>query len=99
LEWNRTERLMLTRTDASSRIDAVHARAICDEVGERLSVMLRRPASHELPPRLRDLMDQLAKLDDEAAPSIVPSLDDMLLPQVPNVATSLEADAGAISSQ
>jgi len=90
---------MLTRTDAGVRIDAVHARAICDEVGERLGVMLRRSASRELPPRLRDLMDQLAKLDDEAAPSIVPSLDDMLLPQVPNVATSLEADAGAISSR
>jgi hypothetical protein len=71
---------MLTRTDASSRIDAVHARAICDEIGERLSVMLRRPASRELPPRLHDLMDQLAGLDDEPSPSIAPSLDDMLAP-------------------
>lgn len=72
---------MLTRMDARSRIDAVHARAICDEIGERLSFMLRRPsASHELPPRLQDLMDQLARLDDEPSPSIVPALDDMLTP-------------------
>jgi len=75
--------------DAGVRIDAVHARAICDEIGERLSVMLRHSASHELPPRLRDLMDQLARLDDEASPSIAPSLDDMLLPQTPVVASTL----------
>jgi hypothetical protein len=74
---NHIERLMLTRTDARLRIDAVHARAICDEIGERLGILLRRPASHEMPPRLRDLMDQLASLDDEGSPSIVPSLDDM----------------------
>jgi hypothetical protein len=81
---------MLTRTGAGLQIDAVHARAICDEIGERLSAMLRRPASLELPPRLRHLMDQLAKLDDEGSPSIVPSLDDMLLPQMLNLAASLE---------
>jgi hypothetical protein len=74
---------MLTRTSASLRIDAVHARAICDEIGDRLGVMLRRQASHELSPRLRDLMEQLARLDDEASPSIVPSLDDMLIRQTP----------------
>jgi hypothetical protein len=72
---------MLTRTDTGLRIDAVHARAICDEIGDRLGVMLRRPSSHELPPRLRYLMDQLARRDDEVSPSIVPTLDDMLIQQ------------------
>jgi hypothetical protein len=66
---------MLTRTGAGLQIDAVHTRAICDEVGERLRAMLKD--SHELPPRLRDLMERLARLDDEASPSIVPSLDEM----------------------
>jgi hypothetical protein len=76
---------MLTRTDAGMRIDAVHARAICDEIGERLGVMLRRSSSHELPPRLRDLMDQLARRDDEASPSIVPTLEEMLIGQTSTI--------------
>jgi hypothetical protein len=79
---------MLTRMDAGVRIDAVHARAICEEIGNRLGVMLRRPSGHELPPRLRDLMDQLAQRDDEASPSIVPTLDDMLIQQTSAIVQS-----------
>jgi hypothetical protein len=75
---------MLTRMDAGVRIDTVHARAICEEIGDRLGVMLRRSSGHELPPRLRDLMDQLARRDEEAAPSIVPTLDDMLIQLAPS---------------
>jgi hypothetical protein len=72
---------MLTMTGAGLQIDTLHARAICDEIGERLRAVLRRDAGHDLPPRLRDLMEQLAKADEQASPSIVPSLDDMLMPQ------------------
>ena len=72
---------MLTMTEAGLQIDTIRARAICDEIGERLRTVLRRDAGQDLPPRLRDLMEQLAKADDEASPSIVPSLDDMLMPQ------------------
>jgi hypothetical protein len=77
---NRIERLMLTMTGAGLQIETIHARAICDEIGERLRTVLRRDVGDDLPPRLRYLMEQLAKADDEASPSIVPSLDEMLMP-------------------
>jgi hypothetical protein len=70
---------MLTTTGTTLRIDAVHARAICDEIGDQLRGMLRRQVSRELPPRLKELMEHLTRLDDQAAPSIVPSLDDMTI--------------------
>jgi hypothetical protein len=73
---------MLTRTGADLRIDAAHARAICDEIGERLRDMLWRQLGTELPPRLRDLMAQLEKLDDATSPSIVPSLDDIAIREI-----------------
>jgi len=69
---------MLTRTGASLQIDAVHARAICDEIGDRLRDVVRCQVSHELPPRLQDLMEQLAKADEAVSPSIAPSLDEMI---------------------
>jgi hypothetical protein len=69
---------MLTRTGASLQIDAVHTRAICDEIGDRLRDVLRCQVSHELPPRLQDLMEQLAKADETVSPSIAPSLDEMI---------------------
>jgi hypothetical protein len=72
-------RLMLAVTGATLQIDAVHARAICDEIGDRLRIMLRRQVSHELPPRLGELMELLARLDDDAAPSIVPSIEEMTI--------------------
>jgi hypothetical protein len=64
---------MITTTGAALQIDTVHARAICDEIGERLRTMLRVQISREPPPRLKELMQQLAGLDEELAPSIVPS--------------------------
>jgi hypothetical protein len=73
------EQHMSARTDASLQIDAVHARAICDEIGDRLREIIRRETSHVLPPRLNDLMQQLAKADFEFAPSIVPSLEDIII--------------------
>ena len=69
---------MLMMTGADLQIDTIHARAICDEIGERLRGILCRETDRDLPPRLRYLMEQLVKADDEASPSIVPSLDEML---------------------
>lgn len=70
---------MLAENGTSINIDAVHSRAICDEIGYRLGELLRRGANPELPPRLKDLMAQLAKIDLDRAPSIAPSLDDMIV--------------------
>jgi hypothetical protein len=61
----------------SIRIDDLHARAICEEIGERLRVRLRHAMPTTLPPRLQELIDRLAAADHHAAPSIVPSLDDI----------------------
>lgn len=58
-----------------ANLGSKHCRAICEEIGERLALVLR-PAT-ELPPRLRDLLDRLALLD-HAAPSIVPDIEDMV---------------------
>ena len=59
------------------RIDSVHSRAICDEIGERLRTILR-PTAAGLPARLQILIDRLANQDRQLAPSIVPELDDMV---------------------
>jgi hypothetical protein len=59
------------------QIDGLHCRAICDEIGERLQIMLR-PDAAELPARLQMLIDRLADQDRQLAPSIVPDLDDMI---------------------
>ena len=59
------------------QIDSLHSRAICDEIGERLRMILR-PETAELPVRLQILIDRLADQDRELAPSIVPDLDDMI---------------------
>jgi hypothetical protein len=61
-------------------IDSEHCRAICDEIGARLRVILSRdlPA---LPVQLRVLLDRLAEQDDMIlAPSIAPSIEDMMWP-------------------
>jgi hypothetical protein len=68
---------MSNRHDAALALDHTHCRAICDEIGARLHDILRKEFS-EIPPRLLALLDQLAKAEE--GPSIVPSLDDMLLP-------------------
>jgi hypothetical protein len=64
-------------TGVNMQMDAVHAREICAEIGDRLREMLRREAS-ELPPRLQHLMERLAEADRETSPSLVPSLEDMI---------------------
>jgi hypothetical protein len=60
------------------RLDSTHCRAICEEVGERLALVLR--PTTELPPRFKDLLDRLALLDHDA-PSIAPSIEDMIMPE------------------
>jgi hypothetical protein len=60
------------------QLDSEHCRAICEEVGERLRTHLRTETD-EIPLRLRLLIDRLAELDREQAPSIVPAMDDMIL--------------------
>jgi hypothetical protein len=69
-------------TQNELKIDSSHCRAICDEIGDRLRAMLDReiPA---MPLRLRLLMDRLAEQDSELAPSIAPSMDDMVWQPVP----------------
>jgi hypothetical protein len=69
--------VMSKKNAADIRIDHIHSRAICDEIGDRLRQALKRE-SVELAPRLQLLVDRLAELDGAAAPSIVPAFDDML---------------------
>ncbi|WP_076867167.1 hypothetical protein [Bradyrhizobium mercantei] len=57
------------------RIAPEHARAICEEIGERLRYALRGDYA-DLPPRLRELMDELS-LQDCEAPSLVPTMAEM----------------------
>jgi hypothetical protein len=68
---------MSIKSPADVQIDRIHIRAICDEIGDRLRVILRREIT-ELPPTVQSLVDRLAELDYEIAPPIVPSLEDML---------------------
>ena len=59
------------------QIDSEHCRAICDEIGERFRGIFGREAS-EVPLHLKLLINQLAGQDHEMAPSIVPSIEDLL---------------------
>ncbi|MGY4476869.1 hypothetical protein [Bradyrhizobium sp. USDA 3364] len=61
-------------------IASEHARAICEEIGERLRYALRGDYA-DLPPRLRELVSELAR-QDCAAPSLVPAMADMTRPLV-----------------
>jgi hypothetical protein len=81
---------MTNRTAATSVLDPVHCRAICDEIGERLRYVLDREAS-EIPPCLLMLIDKLALL--ELAPSIVPSIEEMSLPLGPASVDSAKRSA------
>jgi hypothetical protein len=83
------ELAMSSRNASGSQIAPEHCRAICDEIGYRLQVILGREAT-ELPPRLLLLLNRLAESEFEPAPSIVPSIDDMgLWPTVLAVPQSL----------
>ncbi|WFU35011.1 hypothetical protein QA635_11670 [Bradyrhizobium brasilense] len=61
-------------------IASEHARAICEEIGERLRHALRGDYA-DLPPRLRELVNELA-LQDCEAPPLVPTMAEMTRPLV-----------------
>jgi hypothetical protein len=66
--------------DISSKLDSEHCRAICDEIGARLRMVLpcETPV---LPLQLRVLMDRLAEQDEAiVAASIVPTMNDLAYP-------------------
>ena len=67
-------------SDRKLRIDSSHCRAICDEIGDRLRIMLDREAG-ALPPALQVLLLRLAAQDLASslsiATSIAPSIDGM----------------------
>lgn len=60
----------------ATALDSKHCHAICEEIGERLALVLR--PTMELPPRLKRLLDELALLDHDA-PSIAPSIEEMAI--------------------
>ena len=63
-------------------LDHVHCRAICDEIGERLREVLKREVP-AMPSHLCRLIDRLAELESEPAPSIVLSMDDICFDEQP----------------
>jgi hypothetical protein len=66
--------------DIFSKLNSEHCRAICDEIGARLRMVLpcETPV---LPLQLRVLMDRLAEQDEAiVAASIVPSMNDLARP-------------------
>lgn len=71
---------------ATLKLDHTHCRAICDEIGERLLQVLK-PETSAIPPHLAALLDRFKQLEIdskpyfESAPSIVPSIDEALLPR------------------
>jgi hypothetical protein len=71
---------MSKRNAEALALDHVHCRAICDEIGERFSQILK-PEASQIPQSLLALLDRLAEL--EHAPSIVPSMDEMCVPRSP----------------
>lgn len=73
---------MLKLSAADLLLDHTHSRAICDEIGERLRMILK-PDVSELPPRLLALVEKLAQLEIDndvpymRAPPTAPSLEGM----------------------
>jgi len=61
---------------ADTFLDHTHCRAICEAIGDRLPEVLDRNTSRT-PPNLQRLIDRLADLERESAPSIVPSFDEL----------------------
>jgi hypothetical protein len=71
-------------TAADVAIDHDHCRAICNEIGERLRYMLNRETL-SIPQHLLALVRRLDELDSVPvvlAPSIVPSIEETLFPDV-----------------
>jgi hypothetical protein len=62
--------------DNGLQIDSAHCRAICDEIGERLRLILDRETT-ALPPRLQVLMLRLVAQDLAGPLSTAPSINDM----------------------
>ena len=53
------------------RLDQIHSRAICNEIAERLRIILAKEQS-EVPSSMKSQIDRLPELDEDS-PSIVPS--------------------------
>lgn len=66
---------------ANLRLDSVHCRAICDEIGDRLREIMGRE-SMEMSPYLRRLVDRLPELDYVPSPSISPLVEGLRQPDV-----------------
>jgi hypothetical protein len=62
------------------QLDSEHCQAICEEIGERLRILLDRECS-DLPLHLEVLLSRFAELDHDA-PSIVPAADHMAIRSV-----------------
>jgi hypothetical protein len=73
-------------------LDHAHCRAICEEIGERLGQVLK-PEALVVPRRLLMLLDRLAEL--EQAPSVVPSIDDMLFRRYPEPSARITQSTGS----
>jgi hypothetical protein len=73
---------MAKRNAATLELNHTHCRAICDEIGERLRIVLK-PGTSAIPLHLLALMDRFKQLEMdsnpylECAPAIVPTIDDM----------------------
>ena len=63
--------------DNELQLASSHCRAICDEIGERLRMILDHEAA-PLPPRLQLLVARFVEQDLVQAPSIAPALDEMV---------------------
>jgi hypothetical protein len=63
--------------NSTIQIDPTHCRAICDEIGERLRIMLDRDAT-ALPSRLQVLMLRLAAQDLAGAPAVAADIDESM---------------------
>lgn len=75
------------------QITSLHARAICDEVGERLRHLLRDDYT-QLPPFLQQRLDRLSAPDCDA-PSLVPLVNDLAAPPQPGPISSKSAAKAA----
>ena len=69
---------MSGQTTLPLQLHSGHCRAICDEIGERLRIVLDKETS-EIPQQLRLLLDRLAELDGAQAPSIIPAMDELIV--------------------
>ena len=63
----------MSRDLANIQIDDEHTRAICAEIGDRLSIALGSP--HPIPPNLARLMAKFRELEEHDSPSIVPAIE------------------------